>query len=242
MADESKALLRQQLQEYIRIHYNPEDSVETCTCILPDAAAFSDLSCSSPADTAPFEFPFAEYAPPPPAFSRPETADRDSLFESVSCADAAPERKTASRPDFTAKPAPATHTAGRFAASSVFGKAVDYELDESFGEAVRRLIGEKALSKGDFYIRANVNSAWLSNVVKNNVTPKKEQALACCIGLRLSLPESYSLLEKAGYTFSGSSLRDVIVKFFIETGRYDIDELNEELFSYDLVPLGQSMK
>lgn len=120
--------------------------------------------------------------------------------------------------------------------------AAKYELDEGFGEAVRRLIREKGLSTGDFYMRANVNTAWLSNVVKNNVTPKKEQALACCIGLGLNREEADGLLKKAGYALSESNLRDVIVSYFIEHRVYDIDLINAELFDYDLVPLGQSMK
>ena len=242
MTGEDRKRLKLQLREYIRKTYIPEDSFfrpTACICYDPSPTVDFD-ACFSRDEASPFNSPDADIS-----------FDAGCSDDAAPCAAPLPKseaKKTCAAPrmeearemrSFSAK----AHSPGRKGSLlSLLGKNMAYELDESFGESVRRLIGEKRLSKGEFYARANVNSAWLSNVVKNNVTPKKEQALACCIGLRLNSEETQSLLEKAGYTLSNSNLRDVIVKFFIENRCYDIDMLNEELYDHDLVPLGQSMK
>ena len=46
------------------------------------------------------------------------------------------------------------------------------------------------------------------------------------------------LLARAGFTLSKSSKFDVIVRFFIERGIYDLFQLNEVLFAYDLPLVG----
>ena len=68
--------------------------------------------------------------------------------------------------------------------------------------------------------------------------PKKGNAVACAIGLRLTLEETEDLIGRAGFSFSKYVKSDVVVEYFISHGIYDIFAINEELFSRDLALLG----
>ena len=106
-------------------------------------------------------------------------------------------------------------------------------LDESFGDALARLIAQKGIKESEVYKRGNVSRQTFSKI-RNGIThPHKETVLALAISLKLDLYETEKLLRKAGYALSHNSKFDVIVEFFIINGRYDIYEINETLFDYD---------
>lgn len=58
------------------------------------------------------------------------------------------------------------------------------------------------------------------------------------LALELSLDETDDLLERAGYALSHASKFDVIVEYFIVSGKYNIFDINEVLFKYDQPLLG----
>jgi len=63
--------------------------------------------------------------------------------------------------------------------------------------------------------------------------------MALCLAMRLTLDETNDLLSRAGYTLSHSSIRDVIIEFFIKEGKYNLSDLNEVLYRLDQKPLGR---
>ena len=119
-------------------------------------------------------------------------------------------------------------------------KSESYEdQDKSFIEMVDWWIEKKGMSMKNFYIQSNLNRAMLSNLrCHPDQLPKKTNAVACAIGLRLTLEEAEDLIGRAGFSFSKYVKSDVIVEYFIKNGLYDIFRINEELFSQDLVLLG----
>jgi hypothetical protein len=62
--------------------------------------------------------------------------------------------------------------------------------------------------------------------------------LAFAVALELTLDQTADLLERAGFALSHSRKFDVIVEYFIVSGKYDVYEINEVLFSYDQALLG----
>ena len=102
-------------------------------------------------------------------------------------------------------------------------------IGDSFHTRLFRLIDEAA----------NLDKRLFSKIRSNpKYKPKKETALALAIALKLNIDETADLLARAGYALSPSSMTDVIVRFYIESGNYDMMDINCELYDHGEPMLG----
>jgi len=107
------------------------------------------------------------------------------------------------------------------------------QLDETFPKALARMIKERGLKNSEVYTRANLTRQHFSKILNSKgYQPKKEAVLALAIALQLNLDETRDFLGKAGYALTRSNPTDVIVQFFIETGNYDIFQVEQVLFEF----------
>lgn len=107
-------------------------------------------------------------------------------------------------------------------------------LDAGFSETLLALIDQRGLADAEVYHRANLSRQLFSKIRSNPAyRPTKPTAVALAMALELDVPATQDLLSRAGLTLSRTSKFDVIVRFFLERGIYDIYQLNEALFAYD---------
>lgn len=112
-------------------------------------------------------------------------------------------------------------------------------LDAPFSTTLLALIDARGMTDAEVYHRANISRQLFSKMRGNeSYRPSKQTVVALAIALELDMSATQDLLARAGFTLSKSSKFDVIVRFFIERGIYDLFQLNEVLFAYDLPLVG----
>ena len=113
-------------------------------------------------------------------------------------------------------------------------------MDRGFADTLFYYIDKKGISDVECYKRSNIGKQTFSKIKCNpDYRPSKITAVSFAIGLKLNIEETRHLLSTAGMCLSRSNRFDVIIEYFITTGRYGtIFDVNEVLYQFDQPLLG----
>lgn len=109
------------------------------------------------------------------------------------------------------------------------------ETEDTWAEALLRLIDRKGFTDAEVYKRANVDRRLFSKIRNHpEYQPSKNTAVAFALALRLNLDETLDFIGRAGFTLTHSSKSDIVVEYFIEKEEYDIHLINITLLDFKL--------
>ena len=113
------------------------------------------------------------------------------------------------------------------------------KADAGFTETLLNLIDKTGKKDSEIYKKANMSKQHFSKIRNNpNYKPTKPTAIALALALELSLDETKDLIGRAGFALSNSSKFDLIIRYFIEQGNYNVVEINIALYEFDQALLG----
>lgn len=119
--------------------------------------------------------------------------------------------------------------------------ALDASINQSFVERLLYYMNRKGVKDSAVYKAAHVDKRLFSKIMSDRkYKPAKDTAIALALGLRLTLEETNDLLSRAGYTFSHSDKRDVVIEYFFREGIFNLMDINEVLFQLDLKIIGRT--
>ena len=113
------------------------------------------------------------------------------------------------------------------------------QADAGFTETLLKLIDQTGKKDSEVYKKANISKQHFSKIRNNpNYKPTKPTAIALALALELDLDAAKDLIGRAGYALTNSSKFDLIIRYFIEQGKYNVVEINMALYEFDQSLLG----
>jgi len=110
---------------------------------------------------------------------------------------------------------------------------MDIPSTRPFSTYLFSLMDTKQIDDVRLYKKAQIDRRLFSKMRSNkDYQPSKKTVFKFILALELNYQEAKELLEYAGFSFSRSSQFDLIVEFSIKHEIYNIDTVNELLYSY----------
>ena len=103
----------------------------------------------------------------------------------------------------------------------------------SFRELLFNFIDKKGLTDVEVYKSVSIDRRLFSKIrCDANYIPKKENVIKLCLALALKKDEVIELLDSAGYSLCTNNNFDLIILFCLENSIYDINIINDYLYTF----------
>lgn len=107
-------------------------------------------------------------------------------------------------------------------------------INFSLSEYIEKIIKEKGLKKSDIITQADFDKTYAYQVFNGTKIPSRKKLLQLCIGMRLTVEETQTLLKYANYAQLYSRIKfDSIIIYALEN-RINISDVNVRLNEYNL--------
>jgi hypothetical protein len=114
-------------------------------------------------------------------------------------------------------------------------KFIKEERDyEDFSHCVEKYRKEKGLTPAKLYKAAWIDTRLYSKIMTTaNYRPAKNNAVSFGLALQLNPEEFTGFLQNAGFALSDSSIFDLVIRFCVGRGIYDLHDVNALLLQAD---------
>ncbi|MEI2663128.1 hypothetical protein [Rossellomorea sp. LJF3] len=115
---------------------------------------------------------------------------------------------------------------------------IEMHHSASFSERLFQHIDELGLTDASVYKTAGVDRKLFSKIRSiPDYKPSKRTVVALCLSMKLAEEGTVDMLNAAGFSLSNNDRFDLVIQFCLEKEIYDIDEVNQALYSLGLKPL-----
>ena len=110
-----------------------------------------------------------------------------------------------------------------------------FKPDKTFQEKLMEYVNSSGLKRKDIYEEIGMTKQHFSKIANDKYyQPGKDTALALCVILKLNYEDSADLLSRAGFSFSKSSKRDLVIEYALKNGINDFSEIHDNLVARNL--------
>ena len=112
-------------------------------------------------------------------------------------------------------------------------KFLNQNKSMSFNELLFSYIDEKGFKDSEVYKKVSIDRKLFSKIRCNeNYIPKKNNVIKLSLALSLDKTELQKLLFSAGYTLCTNNDFDLVILFCIENKVYDLNVVNDYLYTF----------
>ena len=110
----------------------------------------------------------------------------------------------------------------------------DLHLKPTLASYIQQLLKEKDIKKSKLLYDTGLSRSFLYAVLKSEKTPSRNSLIKLIFGMNASLPESYNLLNYAGYQpLYAKDLRDTILIFGLKQ-KMSLPRVNDILYDLNI--------
>ena len=103
----------------------------------------------------------------------------------------------------------------------------------NFNELLFSYIDKSGYKDSEIYKKGDIDRKLFSKIRCNsNYIPKKNTVIKLCLSLSLDKNRFNNLLSSAGYSLSKNNNFDLVISYCIENDIYDINIINDYLYTY----------